>query len=80
MDAILFKHCFLFQLKQRTLMLQYSMLFYDTAGDIFLVYINKRQWLFRHRQQFALGIYFAVIIHMCLYSRICYNYTSDTVV
>ena len=27
-----------------------------------------RQWLFRRRRQFALGIYFAVIIHVCLYS------------
>ena len=39
-----------------------------------------RQWLFRRRRQFALGIYFAVIIHVCLYSQICYSYTSDTVV
>ena len=38
------------------------------------------QWLFRRRQQFALGIYFAVIIHVCLYSQICYYRTSDSVV
>ena len=37
------------------------------------------QWLFRRRWQFALKIYFAVIIHVCLYSRICYNYASYTV-
>ena len=39
-----------------------------------------RQWLFCRRRQFARGIYFAVIIHVCLYSQICYHYTSDTVV
>ena len=39
-----------------------------------------RQWLFRRRRQFALGIYFAVIIHVCLYSQICYYHTSDSVV
>ena len=44
------------------------------------LYKNIRQWLFRRRRQFALGIYFAVIIHVCLYSQICYNNTSDTVV
>ena len=38
------------------------------------------QWLFGHRRQFALGIYFAIIIQVCLYSQICYYYTSDTVV
>ena len=38
------------------------------------------QWLFRRRRQFALGIYFAVIIHVCLYSQICYYRTSDSVV
>ena len=43
-------------------------------------FIIFRQWLFRRQQQFALGIYFAVIIHVCLYSHICYSYTSDTVV
>ena len=42
--------------------------------------VIKRQWLFHHQRQFALGIYFAIIIHVCLYSHICYNYTSDTVV
>ena len=38
------------------------------------------QWLFRRRRQFSLGIYFAVVIHVCLYSRTCYYYASDTVV
>ena len=38
------------------------------------------QWLFRRRRQFALGIYFAMIIHVCLYSKICYNCISDSVV
>ena len=42
--------------------------------------INQRQWLFRRRRQFALGIYFVVIIHVCLYSQICYYCTSDSVV
>ena len=42
--------------------------------------IKIRQWLFRRQQQFALGIYFAVIIHVCLYSQICYDNTIDTVV
>ena len=42
--------------------------------------LNFWQWLFRRRRQFALGIYFAIIIHVYLYNRICYNYTSDTVV
>ena len=42
--------------------------------------LNIRQWRFRRRRQFALGIYLAVIIHMCLYSQISYYYTSDTVV
>ena len=32
---------------------------------------RSRQWLFCRRQQIALGIYFAVIIHVCLYSQIC---------
>ena len=39
-----------------------------------------RQWLFCRRRQFTLGIYFVVVIYVCLYSRICYNYASDTVV
>ena len=39
-----------------------------------------RQWLFHRRRQFAFGIYFVVIIHVCLYSRICYYYASDIVV
>ena len=39
-----------------------------------------RQWLFRRRRQFALGIYIAVIIHVCLYSQIWYYRTSDSVV
>ena len=39
-----------------------------------------RQWLFRRRRQFALGIYFAVIIHVCLYRQICYYRISDSVV
>ena len=39
-----------------------------------------RQWLFCHRRQFTLGIYFAVVIHVCLYSQICYNRISDSVV
>ena len=30
--------------------------------------IKRRQWLFCRRRQFALGIYFAVIIHVCLYT------------
>ena len=42
--------------------------------------VKKWQWLFRRRRQFALGIYFAVIIHVCLYSHICYYRTSDSVV
>ena len=42
--------------------------------------IYKRQWLFCRRRQFALGIYFAVITHVCLYSQIGYNYASDTAV
>ena len=41
---------------------------------------KHRQWLFRRRRQFALGIYFAVIVHVCLYSRVCYYHTSGTVV
>ena len=47
----------------------------EYTGTVFF-----RQWLFRRRRQFALGIYFAAIIHVCLYSRICSNYASDTVV
>ena len=39
-----------------------------------LAELSIRQWLFCRRRQFALGIYFAVVIHMCLYSRICYYY------
>ena len=45
----------------------------DLGCNIFL-----RQWLFCRRRQFALGIYFAVIIHVCLYSQICYYRTSDS--
>ena len=41
--------------------------------------VENWQWLFRRQRQFALGIYFAVIIHVCLYSQICYDNTSDTV-
>ena len=47
--------------------------------DIEVVEI-KRQWLFRRRRKFALGIYFAVIIHVCLYSQICNYRISDSVV
>ena len=49
-------------------------------SDIGAKSILIRQWLFRRRRQFALGIYFAVIIHVCLYSQICYTCTSDSVV
>ena len=48
-----------------------------------LVYVTTvlfRQWLFCCQRQFALGIYFAVIIHVCLYSQICYYRASDSVV
>ena len=50
-------------------------------GDSVIPHLNMifyRQWLFRRRRQFALGIYFAVIIHVCLYSQICYYRTSDS--
>ena len=47
---------------------------------VFARFKNIRQWLFRRRRQFALGIYFAVIIHVCLYMQICYYRTSDSVV
>ena len=46
----------------------------------FASHLSFKQWLFCRRRQFALGVYFSVIIHMCLYSQICYNNTSDTVV
>ena len=49
----------------------------DRQRELQFIY---RQWLFRRRRQFALGIYFAVIIHVCLYSQICYYRTSDSVV
>ena len=48
--------------------------------DFQLPIVLVRQWLFCRRRQFAFGIYFAVIIHVCLYSQIGYNYTSDTAV
>ena len=48
-----------------------------TAANLMII---NWQWLFCHRRQFALGIYFAVIIHVCLYSQICYYHTSDSVV
>ena len=47
---------------------------------MFDVILKNRQWLFRRPRQFALGIYFAVIIHVCLYSKICYFRISDSVV
>ena len=52
----------------------------DVGSNLSWQSIKRRQWLFRHRRQFALGIYFAVIIHVCLYSQICYDNTSDSVV
>ena len=55
-------------------------LFGGSIAIVFGDFIIGRQWLFCRRRQFALGIYFAVIIHVCLYSQICYKRTSDTVV
>ena len=53
---------------------------FTRLNKIFRVTGNQKAVAISRRRQFALGIYFAVIIHVCLYSQICYYRTSDSVV